>query len=157
MVTRQSWRFGWVLNSELQPSDLTRRWRFCNTIHCDVEGRHWGTQSSPSFTCPLVLVLSASEPPELSGRTETVVFCRTLQDRSASGHSPRVITAAHKESSWVCVFTADLYKQVYYNTTLLSSFEDKTPTHNVNSFFVLVSRLDLRVCVLFPAELGPRL
>lgn len=125
---------------------MTSRWRFCNTIHCDVEERRWGTESSPSFTCPLVLVLSASEPPELSSRTETVVFCRTPQDRSASGHSPRVITAAHKESSWVCVFTAHLYKQVYYSRTPLSSFEDKTLTHNVNSFFVLVSGLDLRVC-----------
>lgn len=107
--------------------------------------------TTQSFTCPLVLVLSSSEPPLLSSRTDTVVFCRTLQDRSASGHWPRVITVAHKESSWVCLFTAHLCKQVHHNRSMLSSSEDETLPHNVNSFMVLVSGLD--VC-RFPCSYG---
>lgn len=98
--------------------------------------------SCPSFhklsTCSGSLILWL-----LSSRTDTVVFCRTLQDRSASGHWPRVITVAHKESSWVCLFTAHLYKQVHHNRSALSSSEDEALPHNVNSFMVLVSGLDV--------------
>lgn len=118
-----------MLNSQLQPvySVLTRRWRFCNTIYCDSEGSHWVVT--------------------------TIVFQQDwhsclLQD-TAGQERFRTLTPSYYRGAQGVILGLFIYcsllllTQVHHNRSVLSSSEDETLPHNVNSFMVLLSGLDV--------------
>lgn len=111
--------------------------------------------SSPSFTCPFVLVRSSSEPPLLSSRTDSGL----LQD-TAGQERFRTLTPSYYRGAQGVILGLFIYcsllllTHVHHDRSVLSSSQDETLPQNVNSFMVLVSGLD--VC-RFPAELGLRL
>lgn len=99
--------------------------------------------SSPSFMCSLVLVLSSSEP-LLSSRTDSY----RLQD-TAGQERFRTLTPSYYRGAQGVILGLFIYcsllllMQVHHNRSVLSSSEDETLPHNVNSFMVLVSGLDV--------------